>query len=281
MSRCFSKENIKLFLTSTFAGVGFLLTFVGAYHALQPEKLSCGFWCLVFWGVLFGFVCFLIDGLLFGGFLKNKIVIDSNAFNEKIEVLFGDIFAQQGWKAIGVNEYFDSIVDDRHVSAKSLHGQMLNNCWGSNSQDWDNQIATDLKSIKPEEVSVRPKPGKGTKYEIGTTAKAVTNSQKFLCVALANTNIETLQASANSMSFQKALRCMLVKAREVCSGEDLNIPLLGSGPSKTGIKHNIIVDLIVLAIFEESKKEKITDRIRIILPEGMKIKLTNILEDWR
>ena len=63
----------------------------------------------------------------------------------------------------------------------------------------------------------------------------------------------------------------------------LNIPLMGSGLARTGFKPNIIVDLILLAVFEESKLQKITNEIRIVLPAHQRktIDLSTIQKDWK
>jgi len=76
---------------------------------------------------------------------------------------------------------------------------------------------------------------------------------------------------------------LLGMARTVCSGRPLNLPLMGSGLARTGVKPNIIVDLLLLAIFEESRKRKITNHIRVILPKTMRdrIDLTTIQKDWK
>jgi len=101
-------------------------------------------------------------------------------------------------------------------------------------------------------------------------------------VALTQTDTKTLQASASLDDLHKALRGLLQKARTTCSGETLSIPLLGSGLARIGIKPNIIVDLILLAIFEESKNEKIMNEIRIVLPKQLRsqIDLTTLQKDW-
>lgn len=277
-------RTIKYLIQSILTGIGSVWMLVEIYKNSQIEGVAITFWSVMVTGGLAGVIWFLIDGYFIEGFLKRKIRINSNAIDVQIDILFADIFRQKGWQVIAVNEFFDSAVDDAHVSIRSLHGMMLNKYWSSNTQDWDRQIAAGLASIEPvEKVLSRLNPGKSNKYQIGTTIATVVDDHKFLCVVLANTNIQTLQASACSEKLQKALRCMLTKARQVCSGDDLNIPLIGSGLSKTGIKQNIIIDLILLAIFEESRKEKISGTIRIVLPKNLrnKINLITIEKDWR
>ena len=270
---------------SLLCGLGLVWLFLEPYCALTPvDWPKPGFLTFLIVGLLLGGIWFVINGLLITGFLKGSIVIKSNAIDAPITIMFGDIFAQDGCKAISVNEFFDSTVDDRHVAARSLHGAMLSQYWAGNTAEWDTLVAQDLSTVRPVEViPTRPAPGKHSRYALGTTAAVSKDGHHFLCVALTKTDTTTLEASATPDDFQHAVRGLLSKARTVSSGRDLNIPLLGSGLARTGIKPNIIVDLILLAIFEESKARKITNHVRIVLPKDKRndIDLTTIERDWR
>ena len=276
----------KLLMQSLLAAFGAVWLVLEAYYSLVntfPDN-RIGFSRLLVISLVLGVAWFILDGLFFAGYLKQSIEIRSNAFDTSIQIVFADLFSQNGFKAVSVNEFFDSTVDGDHVSGNSLHGIMLKRYWGRNISDWDKQIAEELKSIEPDKVIAdRPTPGKPNRYLLGTTVKVSTSGQDFLCVAIASTDTETLQASASSDDLRRALQGLLYKARIVCSGDALNIPLLGSGLARTGIKPNIIVDLILLTIFEESKKQKITNDIRIVLSKNMRkrIDLTTIQRDWR
>lgn len=270
---------------SLLGGIGLVWLFLEAYYGLGPpdaHKLAfLQFLCI---GLVVGSLWFALNGFVITGFLRRSIEITSNAFDTPITIMFGDLFAQDGYKAIGVNEFFDSTVDEKHIASNSLHGLMLTSYWAGNISDWDSQVAQELESMQPiEVVTLRPAPGKPKRFAIGTTASVSRNGNDFLCVAITKTCIKSLEASATSDDLQHAMRGLLSKARSVCSGRPLNIPLIGSGLARTGIKPNIIVDLILLAIFEESRTRKITNHIRIIIPKGMKkrIDFTTIQKDWR
>ncbi|AKB19627.1 macro domain-containing protein [Methanosarcina sp. WWM596] len=261
--------------------IGVIWLFVEMYNGLMPLSINCSVWCLISIALICSILWFLFDGYFIGGSLKQTIVVNSNAFDTKVIIKFSDLFKQEGWKTIPVNEFFDSIVDDKHVSSKSLHGILLKNYWNQNTEDWDQQINSSL-SDKDLIEKVSRNSGKLNRYKIGATAIAKKDDNNFLCVALTKTDINTLQASAGPIELYQALTGLLIKAREVCSGSSLNIPLLGSGLSRTGIKANIIVDLILMAIFEESKKSKITEEIRIILPTNKRkdIDINTIHKNW-
>lgn len=277
------KDKIVSFVQSILSGISVFWMFIEAHNALdQTYVWNINFYVLLLVGVCIGTIWFVINGFFLQGFLKSSIEIRSNALQTNLNVKFGDIFSQKGFIAISVNDFFDSLVDDRHISSNSLHGKMLKNYWAANTSDWDFQVDNQLKGVLEIEKIKRKENAKSKRYEIGTTVITSTGFNKFLCTVLTKTNIDNLECNASLDDFLIAIKSMLIKARSVCSGEPLNIPLLGSGLSRTGIKENIIIDLILLVIFSETRKAKITENINIILPKAKRkdINLLNILEDW-
>ena len=51
--------------------------------------------------------------------------IDLNIEGTTVHIVTGDIFEQKGLKVIPFNEYFDTQVDDRIISKRSLNGQYI------------------------------------------------------------------------------------------------------------------------------------------------------------
>ena len=194
---------------------------------------------------------------------------------------FGYLFEKKGWMAIGVNDFFDSVVDDDLVSSNSLHGHVIRTYWADDSSAWQEQVDNSLDGIKSKK-SKRDK-GNTKRFPIGTTANAEVDGQKFLFVALGKTKKADNVVNARAESLICAVRGMLKRARVVCSNEPLCIPLMGSGLARVGIKNAILVDLILAAIFEESQQSKVTDSITIILPNEKfsEINLGAIQRDWK
>ena len=120
--------------------------------------------------------------------------IKSNSFDTGVCVRFGDLFEQDGWKAIAANDFFDYIVDDDLVSSRSLHGQAISRFWDKNPEGWHDQIARSLENddFKKEQ---RDK-GNKKRYDLGTTAVARNLNQQFLFVPLGKTNIDNNEAGA-------------------------------------------------------------------------------------
>ena len=196
-------------------------------------------------------------------------------------VKFSDIFHENGWKAIAVNDFFDSIINnDQIVSSKSLHGILLQRYWAGNIDDWNHEVDEQLTDC-PCSSETRSK-GKQNHYEIGTTVAVRKDASKFLCVALSHTDISNNETQSSSSDLHQAVRGLLQKARSICGNESLTIPLMGSGLSRVEIKSNILVYLILTAIFEESRNKKVTGEIHFVLPKekASEINLGSLQKDW-
>lgn len=266
---------------SVFATLGMFWLVIEPIIGLAGKSIDLTYWQLFGLSAGFGIVWLMIDGLLFSGFLKQSIKIYSNAFDTRIVVKFGDIFLEEGWKAIAVNDFFDSIVDDFIISSKSLHGILLQRYWAGNTDDWnrqtEGQLTEDTCSTEARNC------GKPNRYAIGTTVVAKKDGSKFLCVALSRTDISNQETKATSSDLHHAVRGLLRKARSVCGGEPLSIPLMGSGLSRVGMKGNILVNLMLTSIFEETRSNKVTNEIRIVLPKenNSEFNLASLQKDWR
>jgi hypothetical protein len=193
----------------------------------------------------------------------SKIEICVATCATRIEVVFADLFKQNGVRAIAVNEYFDSQLG-RPVSPNSLHGKLITNCFGGHPQPFDAQLATELagltSTVEPLKVE-----GKNVKYAIGTTAMVQANADQYLLFALTHSDPITCKASADVTMLWSAVNALWKRARVECNGDPLNVPLIGSGPSGLGLPTRDLLNLIILSAVTETKAREITKRIRIIL----------------
>lgn len=179
-----------------------------------------------------------------------------------IEVLFGDLFAQDGVRAIAVNEFFDSALG-KPVSEKSLHGFFLNKCFGGHPEPFDRQVEEQLVNAQ-HDVVPRPE-GKTKKYKIGETAMLIADKDRYLVFALTHTDVATCMATADVTMMWIALHHVWQRARAECGGSAFNLPLVGSGLAKIGLPTRDLLNLIILAAITETKEKVITQRIRIVL----------------
>ncbi len=211
---------------------------------------------------------------------KKSIEFRIKHANTKIRVLFGDVFCQDGFIAIPVNEFFDSEIG-LPVSSNSLHGIVIDRYFGGHPASFDQLIETDLKGAHVQNV-VR-KIGKTHKYEIGTTALIKTNTHRFLLFALCLTDIDTCKASASLEHLIAALKGLCAKARVTLGGEKLIIPLVGSGLSSMGLPPQHLLHIIILTLLDETKRNQFASEIEIVLHPSRfdEIDLSLVENIWR
>ena len=197
-----------------------------------------------------------------------------------IEVLFGDLFEQNGLRAIGMTTYFESEIGPP-VSENSLHGQFLKNCFGGGIHDFDEQLSKQLVKKKPRVVDKKTM-GKNHSYPIGTTALIRVSGDKYIVYALAEADTNTCKASSDVNKMWVAMRELWQRARIESGGDPLNIPLIGSGLSGIGLPACDLLALIIISAITETKAKKITHTIRIILhPDRFEeIDLRDVKKHW-
>jgi Thoeris protein ThsA, Macro domain len=227
--------------------------------------------------LLFCFVAILVGILKI--YQPRSISIKVNTSDTTLNIYYGDVFKQSGFSAIPVNEYFDSELGDP-VSENSVHGMLIKQFFGGYQESFDKMVSADLEETAF--TLVERHGGKPNKYPIGTTAKIEANGHDFLLFALSHTNIETFKASADLPMMVQALHGLFERARISTGGEKLNIPLVGSGLSGIGLPATQILQLIVLTIIDETKKQQICKQIDLVLHESKykEIDLETIGRQW-
>lgn len=144
--------------------------------------------------------------------------------NTDVNVIVGDIFEQKGWKVIGVNDFFDTVADDKIVADKTLHGMFLGK-FKNRIGEIDRLIEEDssLKKLIVEE-HVSRSPGKSTRYALG----AVFPFEDYLlasfgCVA------EEHQVFQSAEDYVMFLMRFWKNVDKIYAGRPISIPLLGAG----------------------------------------------------
>ena len=216
--------------------------------------------------------------------IRNKkpssIVIKIATTNTKIEILFGDLFIQPGLRGIGVTEYFESEIGDP-VSETSLHGLLLIKCFGNRTEAFDKQLNEQLDEIPSKDVDVKTV-GKTKSYPIGTTALIRVNGDRYIIFAFSKANPQTCKANSDVAKMWDGMHGLWQRARNEAGGEPLNIPLIGGGLSGIGLPARELLNLIILSVITETKKEQITQTIRIILHGDQfdEVELQKIKKYW-
>lgn len=153
----FSKYIIKKWISLVTAIISissFLLIFFDS-NCFQKYKLTIA--------IIITFVMFCIYIGLFI-YYKNDKKITLVINNTIVKIFFGDIFKMPGKKIIAFNEYFDTIVDEKIITKKSLNGKLINNFLSA--EKIDSSILEDHSLIK-NGSNLKRKEGKQQKYSLG------------------------------------------------------------------------------------------------------------------
>ena len=193
----------------------------------------------------------------------SKAVISIAHSASCLEILFGDIFEQEGVRAIGVSEFFETKLGPP-VSNKSLHGAFLKRYFSGYQESIDRQIDAQLISQQYTEVSDKVD-GKTRCYPIGTTVLINANDDKYILFALTKTNQTNCKVYSDVELMWRALHRLWERARIECNGHAINLPLIGSGLSGLNLPTRDLLNLLILSAITESKAHEVTKTIRIVL----------------
>lgn len=210
----------------------------------------------------------------------SRIEIPIANCNTTIEVVFGDLFKQDGIRAIAVSEFFDSKLG-KPVSDRSVHGLFLQQCFGGHAEPFDKQVDEQLKGIECTEI---PKvDGKTKSYPIGSTALITANQDRYMTFAFAKADPDTCKAYSDVTMMWLALHGLWQRVRVESGGHPVNLPLVGSGLSGLGLPVRDLLNLIILSAITETKSKEITQRIRVVLHRDRfdDLDLRDVKQHWK
>lgn len=266
------KYNPKKWLTSWFLCYATLWTLLEPMVSFLTPNLTGTWKFVLFVGVSF------IAGIIIV-YPKKEIEFKLPNTSTTIGVIYSDMFGLKGCKVITVNEYFDSEIGDP-VSPNSLHGYFLQKILGNHVMPFDSAV-DNLPANLLIETAQRPK-GKNKKYKIGTTVEVDYAQTKYFLFALSKTDNNYKAYSTPAMMLE-ALDSLWEYIRYRHNGENIVIPLIGSGLSGVGLGSAKLLDLIILSVLRATKKQELSTKITIcLLPEVIEdINISEIKYNWR
>ncbi|WP_155970401.1 macro domain-containing protein [Streptococcus ruminantium] len=159
----------------------------------------------------------------------------------------GDIFKEDGLKAIAFNEYFDTRVDDKIIAKKSLNGQfILNHIDDVDKLNSDIESDDDLKnSIIGKEV--KRKQGKTTKYKLGSS---ILIDDEYILTAFSRFN-KNNQAELTIQEYANFLLTFWNEINRLYAQRSVTVPVFGAGITrfKNGFEDIDINELLRIMIW--------------------------------
>lgn len=148
----------------------------------------------------------------------------------------GDIFEQEGLKAIGFNEYFDTQVDERIIAESSLNGKFIKEhlpCSVSELDDYIIKYRFESNEVKGK--NTKRAEGKTQKYEIGTICVYC----DYLLTAFSKFNRYN-EAYLTVPEYIGFLINFWDKVNRIYAQKSVSVPIFGSGITR--IKGDKIID---------------------------------------
>lgn len=228
------------------------------------------------WVLIFGAIIFIVNGFWIEGYLVRRARIDVKAIGMSVLVKRGDIFREDGVSVIGVNDFFDTVVDDTHIANDSLHGVMIKKYWGGNCRDLDKQIENGLAG-HPCDVVKRDGMAKEKRYPIGTSVMVkAPDGKRFVLVALTRTDAQTNRVQSILCDLIIAVRGALSCARETANGNTVSFPLMGTKNARIKAPEQALFNVLLSVIISESLESgKVSNQVNIIL-WGKALELMNL-----
>ncbi|WP_297520263.1 macro domain-containing protein [uncultured Clostridium sp.] len=199
-----------------------------------------------------------------------KVEIKIN--NSVIEVKIGDVFQENGLKVIAFNEYFDTIVDNKIISEKSLNGLYIKNI--VNDIDKLDRLIADDDELKDkiEEENTSRRRGKKIKYRLGSIVEV----KEYLLIAFSKFD----NSNRAYLYMYDYINCLMIFWNEIdriYAGRSVSIPLLGSGITRfkeyETISHQELLELLIWSFKVSRVKFNYPSKVTIIVHESQKDKI--------
>lgn len=229
-----------------------------------------------------------ILSIIWTNIYPRKVILDET--QRKIIIRYGDLWRyafpvcsqKERIVIINVNNAFDTIVEDASathplVGANTMHGQWIKHMQskGMSIKEIDKAIDNSLKqqNIKPiREYNKTEKPkGKRKLYPLGTIAKCKYRNTTFFLVALSEFD-ENNTAHSTRSELEYVIESMISYIGKNGLGNDVYIPLMGSGKSRTGISDSQALDL--MSYLFKINQEKLNEIINIVVYSAHRDKIS-------
>ncbi|MFP5083693.1 macro domain-containing protein [Acinetobacter pittii] len=181
------------------------------------------------------FIIFLILIYIFSWLRANYLSnISINIEGSVVDIKSGDLFKQDGYKVIGFNEYFDTIVDNKVISERSLNGIFIKDFLDILPKELDLLIENNVFDDEIIGKNIERISGKETQYKIGTIY--VYNDYILTAFSRFDKNNKAYLTMPDYLSF---LITFWDKVNLVYAQKNVSVPIFGSGITRIKEHKNI------------------------------------------
>ena len=194
-----------------------------------------------------------------------------------VQIKSGDLFKQDGLKAIAFNEYFDTQVDDVIIAKRSLNGQVIEKYF-PDIQGLDKQIESDKSLEKGLIEEMNREVGKKKRYKLGSS---VLIDDEFILTAFSRFDDDN-KAELTIQEYINFLLAFWNEINRLYAQRTVSVPVFGAGITRfrNGFEDIDINELLQIMVwtFKVSKiKFAYPAKLQIIIHEDL-LKKVNLYE---
>ena len=245
--------------TQTFAAFGLMAASMGVYDVIDPDaisRLSIPVLPLV------GAAC-----VAYGAARSWPRPVEQvySSPNTAIRVVVGDLFDTADNLVIGMCDTFDTSVP-HIIRPASIQGQFLARMYQHDIATLDQELQSALADIPVS--STIEKPGKSTRYPLGTVATIRHGRRHFFCVAYTEMD-EANRASGTVDGIWRSLQELWREVEARANGEPLAIPVIGGGQARISqiLPAQDSIRFIALSFMLASRRSRVCERLDIVVRE--------------
>ena len=253
------KKFFSHFMTA-LAGLSSLTTLVSFAYYWNTQKFSL---CA---SVIIGSVILLIciGYAIWQIVPKNSLSLTINEIL-KVNIKVGDLFTYRNHLVvIPVNEYFDTLVDNKIIAKSSIHGQFITKYF-TDSNEAQESIQNELKIFPDSQFTIGQRSHElpQRKYKLGTAISIIQDDIKFLLVAFTHFDNNNC-AYLDNNEIRSVINQLYSAVRSHANGLPVVMPVLGTGLAKIAITPKKMLQYLLLNL-EISMPDKRPTEINFII----------------
>jgi hypothetical protein len=256
----FFDKNVRMQFWIVFSVVSGILSFVLLFNIVPDQYKDCL--------RAFGFITFGILVLIYILiWLKaNRLTnISINIQGSDIYIKCGDLFSEFGLKAIPFNEFFDTTVDDKIISNKSLNGLFINNFFKDKIYELDKFIVDNSDALDILDRNCqRQRGGKSVKFKLSTLFVY----DNYIITAFSKFD-EYNRANLTMPEYIEFLINFWDRVNRIYAQKSVSVPVFGSGITRIKEHKNIsdedLLELMLWTFKLSEMKFKYPARLTIVI----------------
>lgn len=227
---------------SKIGGIISIIEFFKATDYLKIDIFKCFFEKTLTFNILIAIVLYLY--LFFKANTQKKLYLKINKIETEIRI--GNIFNEKGLKVISFNEYFDTEVDEKIITSKSLNGQFLNRRdLVTDINQLDELLRKEMDKCKIKKTKKDSKKiNNKSRYYLGSIFKY---KNEYLLTTFSKFNNNN-EAYLELKDYYLFLENFWKEISKNYAGNNIIIPLLGSGITRLDVDDEELLKMILLTL---------------------------------